>query len=125
MLQCHDRKHINLYTANVNSQITDKVRFLCLISKQTHQFSTIYECYYNHSKNEHKKIQSPPVIVDSSVSLKMSTISRESTIFKEMQAKIDSWSTEQILYYKIFHYYEIHYYQRRLYIQGLPELGEL
>ena len=37
-----------LCTANVNRQITDKLRYLSVISKQTHQFSSIYECYNNH-----------------------------------------------------------------------------
>ena len=64
---------------------------------------------------------SPLVIVDSSVSLKMSTITRESTISREMQAKIDSWSTEQIHYNERFHYYEIHYYQRRLYLKVMKQ----
>ena len=39
-----------------------------------------------------KYIQSPLVIVDSSVSSKLSTITRESTITKEIHAKIDIWS---------------------------------
>ena len=37
-------------------------------------------------------IQSPLIIVDSSVSGKLSTITRESTIAKEIHAKIDIWS---------------------------------
>ena len=45
----------------------------------------------------------------------MSTIKRESTISREIQAKTDNRSTEHIHYNKRFHYYEIHYYQRRLY----------
>ena len=36
------------YIANVNSSITDKLRYLSVISKQTHIFSNICECYYNH-----------------------------------------------------------------------------
>ena len=39
-------------------------------------------------------VQSPLVIVDSSVSLKMSTIMRETAISREIHAKIDSWSIE-------------------------------
>ena len=55
-------------------------------------------------------------MVDSSVGLKMSTIARESTISREIHAKIDKLSTEHIHYIKRFHYYEIHYYQRQLYL---------
>lgn len=40
---------INLsYTANVNSQITDKLRHLSVISKQIHLFLVIFESCYNH-----------------------------------------------------------------------------
>ena len=38
------------YTANVNSSITDKLRFLSVISKQTHLFWNIFENCFNHRK---------------------------------------------------------------------------
>ena len=41
---------------------------------------------------------------------KMSTIKRESTITREIQAKIDNWSTEHIHCNERFHYHEIHFY---------------
>ena len=78
--------------------------------KRLYKKRLVYLC--RHKK---LKLQSPLVIVDSSVILKMSTITRESTILIEIQAKIDNQSTEYIHYNKRFHYYEIHYYQRRLY----------
>ena len=49
-------------------------------------------------------LQSPLVIVDSSVSGKLSTIMRESTITRETQAKIDIWSTQSIHYNERIHY---------------------
>ena len=36
------------YTANVNSQITDKLRYLSVVFKQTHLFLDIFESCYNH-----------------------------------------------------------------------------
>ena len=54
-------------------------------------------------------VKSPLVIVDSSVNHKMSTIVRESTITRDMHAKIDNWSTEHIHSNKRFHFKEIHY----------------
>ena len=39
---------IEHYTANVNSQITDKLRYLLVISKQAHLFLDIFESCYNH-----------------------------------------------------------------------------
>ena len=35
-------------SANVNSQITDRLRYSYVISKQTHLFSNICKCYCNH-----------------------------------------------------------------------------
>ena len=52
----------------------------------------------------HSEIQSPLVIVDSSVSSKLSTITRESTIMREIQAEIDNWSAQYIHYIKRIHY---------------------
>ena len=60
-------------------------------------------------------IQSHLIIVDSSVSGKFSTIKRESTIMREMHAKIDNPSAEHNHYNERFHYYKIYYYQRRRY----------
>ena len=37
-----------IHTANVNSKITDKLRYLLVISKQTHLFSDIFESCSNH-----------------------------------------------------------------------------
>ena len=63
------------------------------------------------------EIQSPLVIVDSSVSGKMSTITSNSTITGEIHAKIDNQSAQSVHYNEKFHYYEIvHYYERRLYL---------
>ena len=39
---------IHEYTANVNSKITDKLRYLSAISKQTHILLDIFESCYNH-----------------------------------------------------------------------------
>ena len=64
-------------------------------------------------------IQSPLVIVDSSVSGKMSTITSNSTITGEIHAKIDNWSAQSVHYNGKFHFYEIHYYERRLYFLKL------
>ena len=50
------------------------------------------------------KVQSPLVIVDSSISGKLSTITKKSTITREIHAKIDNWSTHSIHYYKRIHY---------------------
>ena len=36
------------FTANVNSRITDKLRYLSVVSKQTHLFLDIFESCYNH-----------------------------------------------------------------------------
>ena len=36
------------YTANVNSRITDKIRYLSVVFKQTHLFLDIFESCYNH-----------------------------------------------------------------------------
>ena len=49
-------------------------------------------------------VQSPLVILDSSVSGKLSTITKESTITREIHAKIDNWSAQSIHYYKRIHY---------------------
>ena len=38
------------YTANVNSQITDKLMYLSFTSKETNLFSNIYESHYNHKQ---------------------------------------------------------------------------
>ena len=57
-------------------------------------------------------VQSPLVIVDSSVSGKMSTITSNSTITEEIHAKIDNRSAQSAHYSEKFHYYEIHYYKR-------------
>ena len=48
-------------------------------------------------------VQSPLVIVDSSVSGKLSTIKRESTITREIHAKIDIWSAHSIHYNERIH----------------------
>ena len=61
-------------------------------------------------------LQLPLVIVDSSVSGKMSTITSNSTITGEIHAKIDNWSAQSVHYNERFHYYGVHYYERRLYI---------
>ena len=53
-------------------------------------------------------VQLPLVIVDSSVSLKKSTIKRESTVMNEIHSKIDNLSAEHIHYNERFHYYKIH-----------------
>ena len=37
-----------LYTANVNSRITDKLKYLLVVSKQTNLFLDIFESCYNH-----------------------------------------------------------------------------
>ena len=60
-------------------------------------------------------IQSPLVIVDSSVGGKMSTITSNSTITGEIHTKIDNRSAKSVHYNKKFHYYGVHYYERRLY----------
>ena len=65
-------------------------------------------------------MQSPLVIVDSFVGLKLSTITKKSTITREIHAKIDNRSSEHIQYNERFHYYDIHYYQRRLYYCFIP-----
>ena len=39
--------HSHNYTANVNSNITDKLRYLSIISKQRHVFLDISESFYN------------------------------------------------------------------------------
>ena len=65
---------------------------------------------------EELKIQSPLVIVDSSVGGKMSTITSNSTITRELHTKIDNWSAKSVHYNEKFHYYGVHYYERRLYI---------
>ena len=57
-----------------------------------------FSCDYQHSDTLHKKlyyvnlidVQSPLEIVDSSVSSNLSTITRESTIKREIHAKIDN-----------------------------------
>ena len=36
------------YTANVNGKITDKLKYLSLISKQKHLFLDIFESCYTH-----------------------------------------------------------------------------
>ena len=51
-----------------------------------------------------KLIQSPLVIVDLSVSGKLSTITRESTIMREIHAKIDIWSAQSIHCNERIHY---------------------
>ena len=61
------------------------------------------------------QIQSPLVIVDSSVGGKMSTITSNSTITGEIHAKIDNRSGKSVHYNEKFHYYGVHYYERRLY----------
>ena len=43
-------KNRRKYTANINSSITDKPRFLSVISKQTHLFWNIFENCFNHRK---------------------------------------------------------------------------
>ena len=50
------------------------------------------------------EVQSPLVIVDSSVSDKLSTITRESTIMREIHARIDIWSAQSIHYNERIHY---------------------
>ena len=40
--------HSHNYTANVNSNITDKLKYLSVISKQTHLFLDIFESCHNH-----------------------------------------------------------------------------
>ena len=55
-------------------------------------------------------IQLPLVIVDSSVILKMSTITIESTIPREIKAKTSNLSTEHISYNEKLHYFEMLYY---------------
>ena len=44
-LSCHNAKQL---TANVNSKIADKLRYLSVISEQTHLFLDIFESCYNH-----------------------------------------------------------------------------
>ena len=80
-----------------------------LLKKDNPKFDRIF-------RNFLAVIQSPLVIVDSSVSIRMSIITREYTISREIHAKIGNQSSEHIHYNKRFHYYEIHYYQRRLYL---------
>ena len=58
--------------------------------------NSIHKC-----KNE---IQSPLVIVDSYVSSKLSTITRESTIKREIYAKTDIWFVQFIHYNNRIHY---------------------
>ena len=65
-------------------------------------------------------VQSPLVIVDSSVSGKMSTITSNSTITGEIHAKIDNQSAQSVHYNEKFHYYAIHYYERPLYYMNPP-----
>ena len=65
-------------------------------------------------------LQLPLVIVDSSLSGKMSTITSNSTITGEIDAKIDNRSAQSVHYNEKFHYYEIHYYERRLYLVDIP-----
>ena len=62
------------------------------------------------------EVQSPLVIVDSSVGGKMSPITSNSTITGEIHAKIDNWSAQSVHYNERFHYYGVHYYERRLYL---------
>ena len=49
-LRCNalELKAENLCTANVNSKITDKLRYLTVISKQGLLFLDIFESCYNH-----------------------------------------------------------------------------
>ena len=54
--------------------------------------------------NVQNLIQLPLVIVDSSVSGKLSTIMRESTITREIHAKIDILSAQSIHYNERIHY---------------------
>ena len=60
-------------------------------------------------------VQSPLLIVDSSVGGKMSTITSNSTIMGEIHTEIDNQSAKSVHYNKKFHYYGVHYYERRLY----------
>ena len=39
-----------MYSANVNSSITDKLRCFFVISKQTHLFSDIFECCFHQKQ---------------------------------------------------------------------------
>ena len=64
------------------------------------------------------EVQLPLIIVDTFISLKMSTIKRESTITREMHAKIEIWSAQSIPYNK-----RIHYYERRLYTYVLGSVS--
>ena len=57
-------------------------------------------------------VQSPLVIVDSSVGGKMSTITSNSTITGEINAKIDNRSGKSVHYNEKFFYYGVHYYER-------------
>ena len=59
-------------------------------------------------------VQSPLVIVDSSVGGKMSTIMSNSTITGEKHAKIHNRSGKSVHYNEKLHYYGVHYYERRL-----------
>ena len=59
--------------------------------------------------------KSPLVIVDSSISGKMSTMTSNSTITGEIHTKIDNGSAKSVHYNEKLHYYEIHYDKRQLY----------
>ena len=53
------RYHKLTYTANENSKITDKLRYLSIISKHKHLFLDIFESCYNHRQMSAKiKIKS-------------------------------------------------------------------
>ena len=55
----HSVKEWTECTANVNSKITDKDRYLSVIFKQTHLFLDIFESCYNHRQMSAKiKIKS-------------------------------------------------------------------
>ena len=62
------------------------------------------DCIFSRKEFQKMVLQLTLVIVDSFVSDKLSTITRESTIMREIYAKIDIWSAQSIHYNKRIHY---------------------
>ena len=95
------------WVSSENEDIKEFVSFFAILGSKCPQLEFFY--FYKPSL-----IQSPLVIVDSSVCQDLSTIASNSTITGKIHAKIDNWSAQSVHYNKKFHYYEIHYYERQL-----------
>ena len=100
-----------------NLLTTEKSRYLTHLRKEMKVDERMMKYKKTSIMKVGENIQSPLVIVDSSVCQDLSTITSNSTITGEIHAKIDNRSAQSVHYNGKFHYYEIHYYERRLYIQ--------